>query len=304
MPVNSDGIIKPIANGDLENWWGPHGTSHLTTVHCEIVGQVQFNRRVAEALAAVWQSIADAGLGHLIDMRDWEDSGGTFCDRRIRGTTDMWSPHAYGCAIDTNTNHVGTMATGQEWIASSGSNFHCDPSLIPPSMHTLAPYFHAWGFSWGGEWNDGSLDPMHNEATDLTCALLEGTALPAEAQAVIDAARAAIGGAGSLGVVRLDATGSFLVPCHPVYNGSIVTVDLRATAEALGATVTWAADGVHVFRGAGEVDTAGWRVTEGDTLRCPLRQLVEGLGWQIQLPLHLGANPPRVYLEKAAPVGG
>jgi hypothetical protein len=294
MPV-IDGIIKPIANGDLESWWGAHGTGNLTAVNCAVMGEVQFNRRAAAALVAVWQSLSDAGLGHLVDMQDWAASGGTWNDRPIAGT-DLWSPHAYGCAIDINTNHVGNLATGQEWIAESGSNYKCDPALIAPSLHTLAPYFHAWGFSWGGEWS-GYIDPMHYEATELTCALLEGTALDAEAQAVIDAARAAIGS--GLGVVWLDASGGGLIPCHPALQGDETVVDLRATAEALGATVTWAADGVHVFLGAREVDTAGWTVSEGETARCPLRQVVGALGWAVKEPVHLEATPPRIYVEKA-----
>ena len=311
MPVEN-GIIHPIPNADLESWWGPHGTGNLTTVTCAVIGAVPFNQRVAAALVAVWQSIADAGLGHLVDMQDWAESGGTFNDRMIRGTDDMWSPHAYGCAIDLNTDHVGNLATGEEWIAASGTNFQCDPALLAPSLHTLAPYFHAWGFSWGGEW-DSYKDPMHYEATELTCALLEGTPLEADGQAIIDAARAAIGG--GLGVVRLEASGSLLIPCHPALeadpagSGDETVVDLRPAAEALGATVTWATDGVHVFRGTNpdgtprEIPTTGWTVTAvgtgDDPLRCPLRPLVEALGWQVKQPVHLEATPPRIYVEPA-----
>lgn len=301
MPV-SDGVIKPIPNASLPEWYGPHGSSRLTTVRCAVIGPVSFHRRVAEAMQQVWESIAAAGLGALVDMEDWRESGGTFCDRRIRGTTDQWSPHSWGVAVDLNTNHVGTMATGAEWIASSGSNFRCSPSLIAPSLAKLAPYFHAWGFTWGGEWASYK-DPMHYEATDLTCALLEGKPLTSAAQAVIDQARAAIGGAGGLGVVRLEDGAGTLIRCRPQIVDGVTWVDLRAMAEALGAAVTWDGAGVHVYFSGHEIETATWTVQEGDSLRVPLRQVIMPLGWRVAVrngkePDHTHDTPPRIYLER------
>ncbi len=162
MPPIRDGVIKPLARRRLPEYFGAAcDRSKLVSVRVPILGKVAFHRRVAPALVAVMKVIEAAGLGHLIDRADF---GGTYCCRRTRGSAS-YSPHSWGIAIDLNVHHL--LIGGAE-VRSSRWNFHCKPSEIAPSLRQLAPYFNAWGFSWGGHWNVKYLDPMHFEATELT----------------------------------------------------------------------------------------------------------------------------------------
>lgn len=69
------------------------------------------------------------------------------------------------------------------------------------------------------------------------------------------------------------------IPCHGLIEGGSTIVDLRPAAEALGATVTWSKNGMHIISKGKEISTSGWPVTEKDGVtRGPLRLLGNGMG--------------------------
>jgi len=161
-----DGVIKPLRRGGstpehVEHWFGAHcDGDNLVTVSAPILGSVTFHKRVAAALVGVLEDIEGAGMAHLIDRADY---GGTYCCRMVRGG-NQWSPHSWGIAIDLNVHHI---VRGGVERRDSATNFQCTAAQIAPSLRTLAAFFNARGFSWGGHWKC-YFDPMHFEATEIT----------------------------------------------------------------------------------------------------------------------------------------
>jgi hypothetical protein len=215
-------------------WFGAAcQTSNFVTASVPVLGQMYVHRRIAAAFTNVLQSIADAGKGALVDRADY---GGTYACRTVRGSAAK-SPHSWGIAADLNVSHLDD-GNGAEYVSKTQTNFKCPSVAVPNSLRALAPYFQAWGFTWGGTWNS-YLDPMHFEATEITVKLLEGGKLTEAEQKVITAARAQIGagpipvpGAADPKVVLLP--GSTVIPCHARLEGDTTRCDLRSLAEALG----------------------------------------------------------------------
>ena len=177
-------VIKPLPRSQVPDWFGrPAQTSNLILQPVAILGRVYVHRRIAPAFAAVLKTIAERGDAALIDKGDY---GGTYNNRTVRRSTAR-SPHAWAIAIDLNVHHF--LGPDGDDEKKTRTNFHCSRSEIAPSLAELAPYFNAWGFSWGGHWNRAYIDPMHFEATELTVKLLE-SGLGAEEEDVINAARA------------------------------------------------------------------------------------------------------------------
>lgn len=177
MPI-SDGVIKPLRRGGntrnhVEYYFGRRcDGSSLTTASAPILGRVTFHRRVIEALVNVLADIEAAGKAQLIDLVDYRRAGGTYNCRRVgHRARGAWSPHAWGIAIDLQPHEL--FINGQVVSHRSRINYRCKQSEVSPRLRELAPFFHAWGFSWGGHWNPRYLDPMHFEATELTVAKLE-----------------------------------------------------------------------------------------------------------------------------------
>jgi len=180
-------------------------------------------------------AIIEAGQVSLIDRGDY---GGTYCCRTVRGSTAK-SPHSWGVAADLNVHHLQT-GSGEKRL--SQTNFHCGQSEIAASLRALAPYFNAWGFSWGGHWTPKYCDPMHYEATELTVKVLEG-GLSADETKFINNVRARVGipllGSeqqnGGLKIVLLP--GSEIINCAPALEDGTMRCNVRQLAEALGVEV-------------------------------------------------------------------
>lgn len=184
MPIR-DGIIRPLSrNAQMESYFGKAGDGDNMAVYTlPIVGRATLHKRVAQAFVAVFKSIQEAGLSSLIDKDSY---GGTYCYRTVRGSKAM-SPHAWAVAIDLNTDHI--MRGGKE--VTGTSNFKCSAAQVPESLKRLAPFFRAWGFTWGGQWSS-YLDAMHFEATEYTVMLLEDKTLPEDAERLLVAAANAV----------------------------------------------------------------------------------------------------------------
>lgn len=170
MPVYTDGdragLPRPLSrNAAMEVVFGKAGADRLTTVTLPGINRrASVHQRVASAFVGVFKDIDNAGLTGLVYTYD-----GTYNYRTVRGSSAL-SPHSWGVAVDINAARI--MRNGKE--VNGESNFHCSSAQVPESCRRLAPYFHKWGFSWGGDWSAEYLDPMHYEATDITVALLEG----------------------------------------------------------------------------------------------------------------------------------
>ena len=102
------------------------------------------HRIVATAIQGALTEISNSGLSHFIDTKNTNHFGGCFVGRynRLSGNFGAPSRHAWGMAIDinTNTNPQGGVPT-----------MNCDVVRI----------FRKWGFAWGG--NFWPADGMHFE---------------------------------------------------------------------------------------------------------------------------------------------
>lgn len=189
MPIVG-GVIKPLNRGatvdskHMQHWYGQRCSSaSLTTVGVPIIGRMYVHKKAAEAFVGVLAEIEAAGIGHLIDLKDYRASGGTYNCRLTRGS-NLWSPHAWGVAVDINVFHKARR-DGTEYYADT-TNFKCASWEVAPSLKTLAQHFNRWGFAWGGHFNS-YLDPMHFEATEITLKILSdgGPAGPDVARLVV-----------------------------------------------------------------------------------------------------------------------
>ena len=237
MPY-SDGRIRPLSrNAQMSKYFGkPCDTSQMAVYNLPIIGRAYLHKRVAKASINVFDSIQQAGLSSLVDRDSY---GGTYCCRAVRGS-DAQSPHSWGVAIDLNTDHI--MVGDKE--TQGRSNFRCSAAQVPDSLKRLEPFFTAWGFSWGGFWRS-YLDPMHFEATEYTCRLLEGTGGTAvgndSAACVIKAAQIKVARYSKQPVphdppllVR-DAT----VICEGKFIDGALWTPTRKTLAAAGKSVAW-----------------------------------------------------------------
>jgi hypothetical protein len=107
-------------------------------------GHMQFHRKVAAQLQALWQAWESHGL--LDRITGFE---GSFNPRFVKGT-NVLSNHAFGIAFDINTHE---------------NQFGAQPALVgqPGSVRELVPLANAHGFYWGGHFPAGRLDGMHFE---------------------------------------------------------------------------------------------------------------------------------------------
>jgi hypothetical protein len=113
------------------------------------IAHVMFHRKAASALSAVFNEIWEhCGKDQAkVNESGASDFCGSYNPRKIRGSSTVWSNHAYGAAIDLNAkanamgNHHGTM-----------------PAFIVAA-------FDRQGFRWGGRYK-GRPDWMHFEAVD------------------------------------------------------------------------------------------------------------------------------------------
>jgi hypothetical protein len=175
MPIYTDekrkGLPRVLSrNAQMRAYFGQEGDEHLVSVRVPIIGKVDFHRDVGDALKGVFRDIVDLGLEELVDL---DDFGGTYCLRKARGST-LWSPHAWGAAIDLNVHHL--QRGGKEWRSRDRMNYLCRDDEIAPSLKRLSYLFHRWGFGWGGDWE--GKDVMHYESTDITLKILNDKPLP------------------------------------------------------------------------------------------------------------------------------
>jgi len=226
--VNGQGpdVIKPLPRGQVPPWFGqPCTSANVVNTRLTLLGTQLFHKRVARALQYVFGDIAAHNDLAVIDVTDY---GGTYNCRPVRPDS-VASPHAWAIAIDLN---VHAFADGRR----AQTNWHCKRSEIAQSLKELAVYFNAWGFSWGGHWNDSYLDPMHFEATEFTCQLVEGgmDTLQPKARDVVADARRALAGSRQLGVRYRQGDRWVEIECKAKLEAGVTRCGLRALAEGLG----------------------------------------------------------------------
>jgi hypothetical protein len=108
-------------------------------------GAVQFNHQCVAQLRGAWEEVERAGLLDLVLFWD-----GSFVPRCIGASPPyVLSPHSWGIAFDINAR----------WNAYNQAPA---PAGRPGTVAPLVPIFEAWGFAWGG-WFDQHPDGMHFE---------------------------------------------------------------------------------------------------------------------------------------------
>jgi len=226
MPINH-GVIKPLPRSQVPHWFGRRtNSSNRITVTVPILGRVYIHKQIAGPLTEVLRAVVTNGKSALVDRSDY---GGCYNNRQTR-RGGSWSPHAWAIAVDLNVHHFADGHGGDE--KRGRTNYKCSSSDIAPSLKTLAPFFNAYGFTWGGHWSSPR-DPMHFEATELTVKIAEG-GLSDEEEDIINQARASIGISQPDGLKVLLLPGSEVIPCRPKIEDGVCRVDLRPLAETLG----------------------------------------------------------------------
>jgi peptidoglycan hydrolase-like protein with peptidoglycan-binding domain len=109
-------------------------------------GGMYFHRLGVQQLLGMWNSWEQAGLLDRVVEFD-----GSFAPRFVRGSHTNLSNHSFGCAFDINYE---------------GNELGHEPALVgrPGSVRELVPIANAWGFYWGGHYNNRK-DGMHFELT-------------------------------------------------------------------------------------------------------------------------------------------
>lgn len=106
-----------------------------------VVSQITCHKVVADLFTTVFEEIERAGLQQKLTS-----FGGCFNFRPQRTGTRL-STHAWGIAIDLNPESN-----------SQGTAGNMDPAVVG--------IFKQAGFTWGGEWEGRSRDPMHFQFCD------------------------------------------------------------------------------------------------------------------------------------------
>lgn len=107
------------------------------------------HEKIAKEFARALQKIWDY-YGHdqkVLDKLRVSTTAGTYNPRKVRGSATKWSNHAYGSAIDINSENNG---------------FHTDGKNMP---RPVVAAFKSEGFAWGGDYKSRK-DPMHFEAVN------------------------------------------------------------------------------------------------------------------------------------------
>ncbi len=111
-------------------------------------GRLRVHRRCAEQFRKLFAAWDDAGLLPLLLTYD-----GAFAPRRIRGSTESLSAHAFGSAMDLNA-------------AWNRLNRPPAPAGAKGSLVDLVPLANRHGFYWGGHFRQRP-DAMHFEIARL-----------------------------------------------------------------------------------------------------------------------------------------
>lgn len=106
--------------------------------------RVQMLRPAIESLIRVFEKVRATDQ----DLYDRINTAGSLCVRRIRGTTDRTSTHAFGLAVDLNIDgHLDTLGDGRTQLG----------------LTILADFFQAEGWIWGAAFSRE--DSMHFEVS-------------------------------------------------------------------------------------------------------------------------------------------
>eukprot|EP00741_Cyanophora_paradoxa_P013863 tig00020710_g13381.t1 len=137
--------------------WSYQGTSQL--------GEVIVHEAVADELVAIFADLYKARFPiekmRLIDEYNADDilsmtdnNSSALCVRPVTGTTNRWSKHAYGRAIDINPL-VNPYVKGTTVLPEAGKPY-ADRSNDAPGMirkgDACYTAFVSRGWEWGGDW--------------------------------------------------------------------------------------------------------------------------------------------------------
>lgn len=166
----------PVPIDDLRvvtmTYWGFDGQAHEG-------GQLMVHKDVADEVVEAFGEMYDARFpirrmelietyGGSDDASMAADNTSAFNCRPITGTTDRFSIHSYGMAIDINTVE-NPYVKGDTVLPPAGSEF-LDRTDVRPGMivknDVVVKAFKSRGFEWGGSWKSLK-DYQHFEAKKL-----------------------------------------------------------------------------------------------------------------------------------------
>ena len=161
----------PVALADLRlvrlRFWGFDARAHK--------GELIVNADIADAVVRAFGQLYDARFpnrrmqpvdvyGGSDDASMAADNTSAFNCRPITGTTDRWSNHSYGRAIDINTIE-NPYVKGATVLPPAGADY-LDRGDVRPGMivagDVVNAAFAAEGFGWGGDYT-GLKDYQHFE---------------------------------------------------------------------------------------------------------------------------------------------
>lgn len=137
------GRPRATLSDDCEPMENPKLAAALST---EQVGPITVSmlRPALDSLKRVFDKIKEADP----DLYDRINTAGSLCVRRIRGTLDRTSTHAFGLAVDLNIDgHLDSLADGKTQLG----------------LTIIADFFRAEGWVWGAGY--GREDSMHFEVS-------------------------------------------------------------------------------------------------------------------------------------------
>jgi D-alanyl-D-alanine carboxypeptidase len=151
----------PVALEDLREirmrFWGFDAKAHK--------GSLIVNADIADAVVRVFRKLYDARFpirrmepvdvyGGSDDASMAADNTSAFNCRPVTGTTDRWSNHSYGRAIDINTIE-NPYVKGSTVLPPAGADY-LDRTDVRPGMivagDVVTAAFAAEGFGWGGDY--------------------------------------------------------------------------------------------------------------------------------------------------------
>jgi len=137
------GMPRPDLNDNCQRMTNPRLADQLIKDQVGPI-RVEMLKPAADSLARVFTKIRETDR----DLYDRINTAGSLCVRRIRGSTNSVSTHAFGLAVDINIDgHLDTLGDGKTQVG----------------LNIIYEFFNAEGWVWGAAFSRE--DSMHFEVS-------------------------------------------------------------------------------------------------------------------------------------------